>query len=66
MFSTEGKTTEEKKEIFNNSDSWLEMSFLSNFNTLVGILLSSPDLLESYENMISDISRAFLGILLAT
>ena len=42
------------------------MSFLSNFNTLVGILLSSPDLLESYENMISDISRAFLGILLAT
>ena len=35
------------------------MSFLSNFNTLVGILLSSPDLLESYENMISDISRAF-------
>ena len=61
IFSIEGKTPEDK-EILNISGSWLEMSFLSNFNTLVGILLGPTDLLESNEDMIfsiSDLSVAF-------
>ena len=37
VFSIEGKP--EEKEILNISDSSLEMSFLSNFNTLVEILV---------------------------
>ena len=45
VFSIQGKTPEEK-ELLNISDSWLEMSFLSNFNTLVGILSGSTDVLE--------------------
>ena len=55
MFSIEGKTTEEKV-ILNISDSLLEMSFLSTFNTLVGILLSPANLLESNKDMIFSIS----------
>ena len=38
-------------EMLNISDSWMEMSFLSNFNTLVQILPGSIDLLESNESM---------------
>ena len=52
VFSIEGKMTEEK-EILNISDSWLEISFLSNFNILVGILLGLTDLLESNEDIFS-------------
>ena len=55
VFSIEEKTPEEK-EILNISDSWLEMSFLSNFNILIGILLGPTDLLESNEDMIFSIS----------
>ena len=55
VFSIEGKMPEEK-EILNISDSWLEMSFLSNFNILVGILLGPTDLLESNDDMIFTIS----------
>ena len=55
MFSIEGKTTEEKV-ILNISDSLLEMLFLSTFNTLVGILLSPANLLESNKDMIFSIS----------
>ena len=54
-FSIEGKTPEQK-EILNISDSWLEILFLSIFNTLVGILLGPTDLLESNEDMIFSIS----------
>ena len=50
VFSNEGKMPE-GKEILNISDRWLEMSFLSNFNILVGILVSPTDLLESNEDM---------------
>ena len=45
VFIIKGKTPE-GKEILNSSDSCLEMSFLSNFNSLVGILLGLTDLLE--------------------
>ena len=55
VLSIEGKTPEEN-EIWNSSDSWLEMSFLSNFNILIGILLGSTDLLESNKDMIFFIS----------
>ena len=61
IFSIEGKTPEEK-EILNISDSWLEMSFLSNFNILVGILLGPTDLLESNEDMTFSISVLSVGL----
>ena len=60
VFSIEGKTLEENK-ILNISDIWLEMSFLSNFNTLVGILLGPTDLLESNEHMAFSISVLSVG-----
>ena len=50
VFSIEGKMPEEK-ETLNISDSGLEMSFLSNFNILVGILQGPTDLLEYNEDM---------------
>ena len=62
VFSIEGKTPEEK-EILNISDSWLEMSFLSNFNILVGILLGPTDLLESNEDMVFSISVLSVGLI---
>ena len=61
VFSIEGKIPEEK-EILNISDSWLEMSFLSNFNILVGILLGPTDLLESNEDMTFSISVLSVGL----
>ena len=62
VFSIEGKTPEEK-EILNISDSRLEMSFLSNFNILIGILLGPTDLLESNEDMIFSISDLSVGLI---
>ena len=44
------------------SDSWLEMSFLSNFKTLVGMLLGRTDLLEFNEFMAFSISVFSLGL----
>ena len=38
------------------------MSFLSNFNILVGVLLGPTDLLESNENMTSFISVLSVGL----
>ena len=35
---------------------WQEISFLSNFSILVGILLSSTDVVESSENIMKAIS----------
>ena len=55
VFSIEGKRPEEKK-ISNNWESWLKMSFLSNFNILAGMLLGPTDLLESNEDMTFSIS----------
>ena len=55
VFNIEGKTSEEK-EILHNSDSCLEMSFLSNFNILVGMGLGPTDSLESNEDMTFSIS----------
>ena len=60
-FSIEGKTPEEK-EIFNISDSWLEISFLRNLNTLVGILFASTDLVESKGDMTFSVSVLSVGI----
>ena len=39
------------------------MSFLSNFNILVGILLGPTDLLESNEDMVFSISVLSVGII---
>ena len=44
------------------SDSWLKISFLSNFNILAGILLGPTDLLESNEDMILFISVLSVGL----
>ena len=62
VFNIEEKTLEEK-EILDISDSWLEMSFLSNFNTFIGILLGPTNLLESNEDMISSISDLSVGLI---
>ena len=54
-----------KSIILNNSDSWQEISFLSNFNILVGMLVGWFDLLESNEDMtfywmiLIDLQKAF-------
>ena len=60
VFITEGETPE-KKERLHISDSWLEMSFLSDFNSLVGTLLGPTDLWESNEDMTSSISVLPVG-----
>ena len=60
-FSIDGKTPEEK-EIFNISYSWLEISFLRNLNTLVGILFGSTDLVEAKGDMTFSISVLSMGI----
>ena len=62
VLSIEGKTPEEKV-ILNISDSWLEMSFLSNFNILIGILLGPTDLLESNKDTIFSISVLLVGLI---
>ena len=59
VFSIEGKMLEEK-EILNIPDTWLEISFLSNFNALVGILLGPADLLESMALSKKEILNLFL------
>ena len=61
IFSIEGKTPEEK-EILNISDSYLEMSLLSNLNVLVGILLGPTDLLESNDDITFSISVLSMGL----
>ena len=61
VFSIEGKMPEEK-EILNISDSWLEMSFLSNFSILVGLLLGPTDLLEPNKDMSFSISVLSVGL----
>ena len=60
VFSIEGKMPEEKQRL-NISDSWLEMSFLSNFNILLQIL-SGPTDLESNEDMTFSISVLSVGL----
>ena len=61
VFSIDKKTAE-KKETMNISDSLLDMSFLRNFNTLVGILLGPTDLSESNEDMTFSISVLSVGL----
>ena len=61
VFSVEEKTLEEK-EILNISDVFLERSFLSNFKTLVGLLLGRTVFLESNENMKFSISVLPVGL----
>ena len=61
VFSIDKKTAE-KKETVNISDSLLDMSFLRNFNTLVGILLGPTDLSKSNEDMTFSISVLSVGL----
>ena len=44
------------------SASWQEISFLSNFNILVGMLLGPTDLVESSEDMIRAASCLSVGL----
>ena len=60
ILSIDGKTTV-KKETLKISESWVEISFLRSFSTLVGILLVPVDLLESREGMILIISCLSVG-----
>ena len=62
VFSIEGRTPEEKV-ILNISDSWLEVSFLRNFNILLGILLGPTDLLQSNEDMAFSVSVLSVGLI---
>ena len=57
VFSIEGMTPEEKDIKYFR----LKMSFLSNFNILVRILLGPTDLLESSDDMIFSISVLPVG-----
>ena len=61
VFSVEEKTLEEK-EILNISDVFLKRSFLSNFKTLVGLLLGRTVFLESNENIKFSISVLSEGL----
>ena len=61
VFSIDKKTAE-KKETMNISDSLLDMSFLRNFNTLVGILLGPTGLSKSNEDMTFSISVLSVGL----
>ena len=58
VFSIEGMTPEEKDIKYFR----LKMSFLSNFNILVRILLGPTDLLESSDDMIFSISVLPVGL----
>ena len=61
VLSIEEKMPEEK-EILNILDRWLEMSFLSNVNILVGILLGPTDFLEFNKDMTFSISVLSVGL----
>ena len=54
--------TTEEKEILNISDSWVNMSFLSNLSISVGILLGSTGLLELNEDMTFSVSVLSVGL----
>ena len=55
IFSIEGKIPEDEN-ILNMRDSWLETTFLSNFNIMIGIVLGTNALLEFDEDMTCAIS----------
>ena len=59
--STDGKTPI-VKEILKISESWVEISFLTSFSILVGILLGPNDLFESREDMTLTISYLSVGL----
>ena len=54
--------TTEEKEILNISDSWVNMSYLSNLSISVGILLGSTGLLELNEDMTFSVSVLSVGL----
>ena len=60
VFNRVGKLTVVNERL-NKSASWSEMSFLSNFNTLVGILYEPVALLISSNERISLISFLSIG-----
>ena len=60
-FSIVGKPHVEN-EMLNISANWLEISFFSNFNIFVGMLLGPADLFESIEDIIFCISDLFVGL----
>ena len=61
ILRADGKTPE-VNDILKISASWQEISFLSNFNILVGMLLGPTDLVESSEDMMSATSCLSVGL----
>ena len=51
-----------ENEILNISANWVEISFLSSFNILVGILFGLTDLFEFREDIICCISHLLVGL----
>ena len=51
-----------KKEMLNISPNLLEMSFFSNFNIFIGMLLNPTDLFESSEDIMFCISDLLVGL----
>ena len=48
--------------MLNRSVNWVEISFLSNFNIFIGMLLGPTDLLEGSEYIMFCISDLLLGL----
>ena len=48
--------------MLNISANWVELSFVSSFNILIGILLGPTDLFEFRENIIFCISSLLVGL----
>ena len=57
-----GGKTPEVNDILKISTSWKEISFLSNYSILVGMLLGPTDLVESSEDMMRAISSLSVGL----
>ena len=55
ILRADGKTTE-VNNVLKISASWHELSFLSNFNILIGILFGPNDLVESIHDIMRSIS----------
>ena len=48
--------------MWNISANWLEISFFSNYNFFIGMLLGPTDLFESSEDIMFCISDLFVGL----
>ena len=51
-----------ENDILNTSANWLQISFLSNFNIFIEMLLGPSDLFESSEDIMFCISDLLVGV----